>query len=144
MTSYNKINGTYASERSDLVTEILRHEWGFKGMVMTDWYGVQHAALQMEAGNDLLMPGKLTQREELRKAVLNGTLSMEIIDRNIKKILEYILKSPHFKGYVADNNPDLASHAQVTRNAALEGMVLLKNMKNTLPLSSREVRVLAM
>jgi len=137
MTSYNKINGTYASERSDLVTEILRHEWGFKGMVMTDWYGGQHAALQMEAGNDLLMPGKLTQREELRKAVLNGTLSMEIIDRNIKKILEYILKSPHFKGYVADNNPDLASHAQVTRNAALEGMVLLKNMKNTLPLASK-------
>lgn len=136
MTSYNKINGTYASERADLVTEILRHEWGFKGMVMTDWYGGQHAVWQMEAGNDLLMPGKLSQREELRKAVLNGTLSMETIDRNVKKVLEYILKSPHFKGYVADNNPDLKAHAQVTRNAALEGMVLLKNSKNALPLNT--------
>lgn len=137
MTSYNKINGTYASERSDLVTEILRHEWGFEGMVMTDWYGGQHATLQMEAGNDLLMPSKLAQREEIRKAVLNGTLSMEIIDRNVKKILEYILKTPHFKGYVADNNPDLKAHATITRNAALEGMVLLKNQKNTLPLSAK-------
>ena len=136
MTSYNKVNGTMTSERSDLITEILRHEWGFKGMVMTDWYGGQHATLQMEAGNDLLMPGKLSQREELKKAVLNGHLSMEIIDRNVKHILEYILKTPRFKGYVADNNPDLKAHAVVTRNAALEGMVLLKNLKNTLPIKS--------
>lgn len=133
MTSYNKINGTYTSERADLLTEILRHEWGFNGMVMTDWYGGQHATMQMEAGNDLLMPGKLSQREELRKAILNGNLSMEIIDRNIKNILEYIIKTPHFNGYVADNNPDLKAHAQVTRNAAIEGMVLLKNNRNALP-----------
>lgn len=133
MTSYNKINGTYTSERADLLTEILRHEWGFNGMVMTDWYGGQHAIMQMEAGNDLLMPGKQSQREELRKAILNGNLSMEIIDRNIKNILEYIIKTPHFNGYVADNNPDLKAHAQVTRNAAIEGMVLLKNNRNALP-----------
>lgn len=137
MTSYNKINGTYASERADLVTEILRHEWEFEGMVMTDWYGGKNAVQQMEAGNDLLMPGKLTQREEIRKAVLNGVLSREIIDRNVKKILECIVKTPRFKGYVADNNPDLKVHAQVTRNAACEGMVLLKNEKKTLPVSSK-------
>lgn len=135
MTSYNKINGTMASERADLITEILRHEWGFKGMVMTDWYGGQHATLQMEAGNDLLMPGKESQYIELRKAVLNGRLSMEIIDRNVKHILEYILKAPRFKGYVADNTPNLKANAEVTRNAALEGMVLLKNAKNVLPLN---------
>lgn len=134
MTSYNKVNGTMTSERCDLVTEILRHEWGFKGMVMTDWFGGQSATAQMEAGNDLLMPGKLSQREEIKKAVLNGRLSMEIIDRNVKHILEYILKTPRYKGYVADNNPDLMAHALVTRNAALEGMVLLKNLKNTLPI----------
>jgi beta-glucosidase len=137
MTSYNKINGTYSSERSDLVTEILRHEWGFKGMVMSDWYGGQHATLQMEAGNDLLMPGKLSQREEIRNAVLNGTLSMEVIDRNVKSILEYILKTPHFNGYVADNNPDLKAHAEITRKAAIEGMVLIKNIKNALPLNTK-------
>ncbi len=137
MTSYNKINGTMASERCDLITEILRREWGFKGMVMTDWYGGKSAVAQMEAGNDLLMPGKLAQREEIKKAVLNGHLSMDIIDRNVKHILEYILKTPRYKNYIADNNPDLKAHAQVTRNAATEGMVLLKNLKNTLPLKGK-------
>ena len=137
MTSYNKINGTMASERCDLITEILRHEWGFEGMVMTDWFGGQNAAAQMEAGNDLLMPGKISQREEIQKAVINGRLSMEIIDRNVKHILEYIVKTPTFKGYVADNTPDLKANATVTRNAALEGMVLLKNNKNALPLNQK-------
>ena len=137
MTSYNKINGNMASERCDLVTEILRHEWGFNGLVMTDWYGGQNAVAQMEAGNDLLMPGKLNQRQEIKKAVLNGKLSMEIIDRNVKHILEYILKTPRFKGYVADNDPDLKAHAEVTRNAAIEGMVLLKNENKALPISSK-------
>lgn len=137
MTSYNRINGTMSSERSDLITEILRHEWGFSGMVMTDWYGGQCATLQMEAGNDLLMPGKLSQREELRKAILNGRLSLEIIDRNVRHVLEYILKTPHFKHYIADNAPDLKDHAETTRHAALEGMVLMKNQNNTLPFDSQ-------
>ena len=137
MTSYNKINGTYASQRADLITEILRHEWGFNGMVMTDWFGGDNAVQQMEAGNELLMPGKLVQREEIRKAVLNGLLSRDIIDRNVKNILECILKTPRFQGYIADNNPDLKAHAQVTRNAACEGMVLLKNEKNSLPVGNK-------
>ena len=134
MTSYNLINGTMSSERCDLITEILRHEWGFKGMVMTDWFGGISAAAQMEAGNDLLMPGKADQVKEIRKVVLNGRLSMEILDRNVRHILEYIMQTPRFKQYVADNNPDLKGHALVARNAATEGMVLLKNNKNVLPL----------
>ncbi len=137
MTSYNKINGTMASERCDLVTEILRKEWCFRGMVMSDWLGGENAVAQMEAGNDLLMPGKLSQREEIRKAVLNGHLSLEIIDRNVKHVLEYILRTNRFKGLLPDNNPDLVQHANVARSAAAEGMVLLKNAKQTLPLSSK-------
>ena len=137
MTSYNKINGTMASERCDLITEMLRHEWGFKGLVMTDWYGGQYPAAQMEAGNDLLMPGKLSQRQDIKKAVMNGNLSMEIIDRNVKHILEYILRTPRYNGYAYDNNPDLKAHATVTRNAATEGMVLLKNLKNALPINNK-------
>ncbi len=137
MTSYNKINGTMASERCDLVTEILRHEWGFDGMVMTDWLGGESAVAQMEAGNDLLMPGKLSQRKEIKKAVMNGRLSLEIIDRNVKHILQYILKTPRFKGYQADDNPDLKANAIVTRNAATEGIVLLKNLKNVLPINNK-------
>ena len=141
MTSYNKINGTMASERCDLITEILRHEWGFDGMVMTDWLGGESAVAQMEAGNDLLMPGKLSQREEIKKAVTNGRLSLEIIDRNVKHILQYILKTPRFKGYQADNTPDLKANAIVTRNAATEGIVLLKNQKNVLPINDKVEKV---
>ena len=137
MTSYNLINGTMSSERCDLVTEILRHEWGFKGMVMTDWFGGIDAVAQMEAGNDLLMPGKADQVKAIKKAVTNGRLSMEILDRNVRHILEYIMETPRFKQYVADNNPDLKGHAQVARNAATEGMVLLKNTKNVLPLAQK-------
>ena len=141
MTSYNKINGTMASERCDLVTEILRHEWGFDGMVVTDWFGGESAVAQMEAGNDLLMPGKLSQREEIKKAVINGRLSLEIIDRNVKHILQYILKTLRFKGYQADDNPDLKANAVVTRNAATEGIVLLKNLKNVLPINNKVKKV---
>lgn len=141
MTSYNKINGTMSSERADLVTEILRHEWGFNGMVMTDWFGGQFAEAQMQAGNDLLMPGKKSQREELKKAIVNGHLSLEIIDRNIRHILEFIMKTPTFKGIEADNNPDLKAHATVTRNTATEGMVLLKNDGNVLPLEGSTKKV---
>lgn len=137
MTSYNLINGTMSSERADLVTEILRNEWGFEGVVMTDWYGGRNAAAQMEAGNDILMPGKAQQKAEIKKAVLNGKLSREMIDRNVRHILEYIMRTPRFKNYKYDNNPDLKAHALVARSTATEGMVLLKNLKQTLPLNEK-------
>ncbi len=143
MTSYNKINGTMTSERCDLVTEILRKEWGFKGMVMTDWYGGISAARQIAAGNDLLMPGALNQREELKRAVNNGTLSLELVDRDVKHVLNYIQRTPRFAGYVADNNPDLAANALTARAAAVEGMVLLKNNRSTLPLGKKVKKLAA-
>lgn len=137
MTAYNRVNGTMTSERADLLTEILRREWGFKGMVMTDWYGGENVVQQMIAGNDHIEPGRFDQYSDLKKSILNGRLSMDIIDRNVVHILEYIMKTPRFKGYIADNSPNLKAHAEVTRNAALEGMVLMKNNKNTLPLNSK-------
>ncbi len=137
MSSYNFINGTMASQRSDLLTDILRGEWGFDGMVVTDWYGGRDGAAQTMAGNDLLMPGKAQQREQIKKAVLSGKLPREIVDRNVKHILEYILRTPRFKNYKYDNAPDLKAHAQVARNAATEGMVLLKNTKQTLPMGKK-------
>ncbi|MDO4462670.1 MAG: beta-glucosidase [Bacteroidia bacterium] len=136
MSSYNYLNGTYASERYDLQTTILRDEWGFNGMVMTDWFGGKSAKAQMIAGNDMLQPGQDRQFDEIVAAVKDGSLPMADLDRNVRRILEMIVKTPRFKGYQYSNKPDLAAHAAVTRQSATEGMVLLKNAGNVLPMKS--------
>lgn len=135
MSSYNRLNGFYTSENYDLLTTILRDEWKFKGMVMSDWWGGKDAVAQMNAGNDLLMPGD-KQREELLLALKNKVIDEKVLDRNLKRILTFILKTPRFKGYAFTNKPDLEAHALVSHNAATEGMVLLKNDKNTLPFNN--------
>ena len=135
MTSYNYINGVYTSESKDLVTTILRDEWGYEGTVMTDWYGGKDGYKQMIAGNDMLQPGKEDQFHSIVDAVNDGQLSMADLDRNIKRIFNLIEKTPHYQGYEYSNKPDLKAHATVTRQSAAEGMVLLKN-NNALPFSA--------
>ncbi len=141
MSSYNHLNGTYTSESRELITTILRDEWGFEGMVMTDWYGGKDAAAQMTAGNDMLQPGRPDQYEAIVKGLTDGTLPQEDVDRNLRRILELILKSPKFQGYEYSNKPDLKAHADVTRQSATEGMVLLEN-NGALPLAA-DVRNIA-
>ena len=136
MSSYNYLNGVYTSENPELLTTVLRDEWGYKGMVMTDWFGGTNTKAQMIAGNDMLQPGRPTQYTDLVELMTSGEIDMAVIDRNIKRILELVLQSPKFKGYEYSNKPDLKAHAEVTRQSATEGMVLLKNDANTLPLSA--------
>lgn len=127
MSSYNYINGTYASQSHDLLTTVLRDEWGFDGMVMTDWYGGKDAVEQMKAGNDLLMPGRKQQYDQLKSALSDGSLNMKVVDKNISRILEMVMRTPRFHNYKYSNQPDLKGNASVTRQSAVEGMVLLKN-----------------
>ena len=129
MTSYNYINGTYASESKDLVTTILRDEWGYEGTVMTDWFGGKDGAKQMWAGNDMLQPGKNEQFDSIVAGVKSGKLDVADLDRNVKRVLNLVEKSPRFQGYQYSNKPDLKAHAAVTRQSAAEGMVLMKNNK---------------
>jgi beta-glucosidase len=137
MSSYNLINDVYASESHDLLTKILRDDWGFKGFVMSDWFGGADAIAQMKAGNDLLMPGTTDQAKAILKAVQEKKLDVAVLDRNIERILNLLVQSPRFKGYKYSNKPDLQAHAAVARQAAADGMVLLKNNGATLPLSPK-------
>ena len=134
MSSYNKLNGKYTQQDRELLTDLLRTEWGFKGIVMTDWTMVRDIAAQVHAGNDLMEPGMPQQKTDLIKAVNEGKVSMEDVDVCVKRILQFIVRTPRFKGYKYSDAPDLKAHAQVTRNSAAEGMVLLKNDDNTLPI----------
>lgn len=133
MTSYNKLNGTYTSERADLVTNILRNEWAFKGFVMTDWGGGRDPIAQMKAGNDLIMPGNPNQAKAIIDAVNNKQLDESVLNANVEHMLNIILKSPAFANYKYSDAPDLKKDAQVSRMAAAQGMVLLKNSGNALP-----------
>ena len=143
MSSYNHINGTYASENTDLLSTLLRDEWNFEGMVVTDWFGGKDAVAQMIAGNDMLQPGRANQYDMIIEGVKSGKLDESILNRNVKRVLELILQTPHFKEYKYSNKPDLKAHAAVTRQSATEGMVLLKNNNETLPFE-RKVRNIAL
>lgn len=134
MSSYNLLNGRYTSENKDLITTILRKEWGYKGLVMSDWDGGNNAVAQMKSGNDLLMPGP-NQVNTIIQAVKDGHLDEKVLDRNVENILELILKTPRFKTYKYSNQPNVLANAVMSRKAATEGMVLLKNNNDALPLS---------
>ena len=140
MTSYNYINGVYTSESKDLVQTILRDEWGYEGTVMTDWFGGKDGAKQMCAGNDMLQPGKDEQFDSIVAGVKSGKLIEADLDRNVRRVLNLVERSPRFQGYKYSNKPDLKAHAAVTRQSAAEGMVLMKN-NDALPLKEGIKRV---
>ena len=130
MSAYNKISGIYAQGNKDLLTNILRNDWGYKGIVETDWIGKREdlpVEQEVAAGNDLMMPGYPAQVKDIVNAVKSGKLDVNDVDRNVRRMLEYIVKTPRFKGYKYSGEPDLKAHAAITRQSSTEGMVLLKN-----------------
>ena len=138
MASYNQVNGQYSMGNHDLLTKILRDDWGFKGIVMTDWIGIRQGLetiTEVQAGNDLMEPGQPAQVEEIIAGVKSGKLDIADVDRNVRRMLEYIVKTPSFHKYPASNDPDFKAHAAITRQSAAEGIVLLKN-NGTLPWNS--------
>jgi len=142
MSSYNKVNGKYTSESKDLLTDILRDEWSFEGLVMTDWFGGSNAPAQIAAGNDLLEPGTKKQWKALKEAAKNGTLSEEEINTSVRRILKLIIQSKKMQNYKPGNNPNLEAHAKIARQSATEGMILLKN-ENALPIrNARNIALL--
>ena len=135
MTAYNKVNGKYTCEDRELTEDILRDEWGFKGLVMSDWNAGKDAVTSIVAGNDMLQPGQDRQYKAILEAVENGTLDLALLDRSVKRVLEFVVKSHTFAGYEYPNKTDLEAHAQVDREIGAEGIVLLDN-KQALPMAA--------
>ena len=138
MTSYNFINGEHAAESHRLLTDILRGEWGFEGAVMTDWSGGYDDPAIVRAGNEMIQPGSDSRYMNLLNAINDGSLSMEDVDRAVTRILQLVVKTPKFRGYVHSNTPDLEAHAKVCKKVADEGVVLLKNNSGALPVSQKQ------
>ncbi len=134
MSSYNQVNGEFAQQSHGLLTTILRDEWGYKGIVMTDWGAKEGTKKAVIAGNDLMEPGNQTEINRIIEGVKEGTIPMADLDRNTRRMLQFIVRTPRFQGYKFSNKPELQKHAEVTRQSATEGMVLLKNNANTLPM----------
>jgi beta-glucosidase len=146
MSSYNQINGQYSMGNHDLLTKILRNDWGYKGIVMTDWIGIREGLptiTEVQAGNDLMEPGQPAQVNEIIEGVKSGKLDIADVDRNVRRMLEYIVKTPSFHKYPASNNPDFKAHAAITRQTATEGIVLLKN-NGALPWKNNNIKTVAL
>ena len=139
MASYNRLNGIHTQEDRWLLTEVLRDEWGYDGLVMTDWTGKRRTDAQVRAGCDLMEPGRKSQIRELVRKVRKGELSEKELDICVRRVLELVVKTPTYKGYKPSLKPDLKAHAEVAREAAEEGIVLLKNEGGTLPMPATSV-----
>ena len=148
MTSYNKLNGPYAVQNHELLTTIVRDEWGWKGMYVSDWNAGDDAVAAMKAGNDMLQPGQDKQYQAILAAAKSGELSMDILNANVRRILEYVVKTHNFKktGHKCEkpccvpmcSEENLKAHAQVVREVGADGIVLLKN-SGILPLTGKKV-----
>jgi beta-glucosidase len=138
MPSYNKVNGFYTSQNPDLLRTITRNEWGFDGLYVTDFDGKGSAVAKVRGGSNILMSGNMQEYDELKNALKNKTLDERTLDESLFHSLKFKLNSPRAKGFVPTSKPDLLAHAKTARKAAEEGMVLLKNKNNTLPLDGNE------
>lgn len=134
MCAYNKVNGTYCSENKKLLNDILREEWEFDGLVVTDWGACNDRVLGLKAGQDLEMPSSQGINDnKIVEAVRNGQLHESVLDKSVERLLKMIYKSKGNKK--TDFKYDAEKHHALAKKAAAESVVLLKNKENILPLN---------
>ncbi|MFP4478377.1 MAG: beta-glucosidase [Candidatus Izemoplasmatales bacterium] len=138
MSSYNKINGIYASENKKLLDHILKDEWGHDGLVITDWGANSDRVKGLIAGQELEMPGnKNLHGKALKKAFEDGTISQELLDKRVEKVVELLIKSNQT---LSEKHPeyDKDKHHDFAKEVAHESIVLLKNDDLLLPINKKE------
>lgn len=145
MTSYNLLNGTYTSEHDFLLRQVLREEWGYDGVVMSDWTAVHDRLKSLRAGLDLEMPGPAKYNAvKLVSAVKSGELDESVLDASVRRMLELVAKVTAAAGSKEARQPwDVDAHHELARRAAAESIVLLKNENGILPLAAGKLRRLA-
>ena len=142
MSSYNLVNGIYASEHQELLRDILREKWGFAGFVVSDWGGINDRVAGLKAGTNLEMPGSgRYNTNKIIQAVQSGTLSADELDESVTEVLAVILKA--HDGRKAGISLDVDGHHTLARKAASESIVLLKNVDGLLPLNITELKRVA-
>ena len=135
MCAYNKIHSLWCSENRNLLTEILRGDWGYDGMVVSDWGAVHHGAKAVKAGLDLRMPGNPDTIRDVKEAVATGYMTMEEVDTAAERVLHFLLKPiPQEESYDRD-----AQH-EAARNVAREAICLLRNDRDLLPITPKKYK----
>lgn len=132
MCAYNKVNGKYASENPELLNGVLRDDWGFEGLVMSDWGAVNDRVEGLKAGLDLEMPGDIGHnRQVILDAVNDGTLSIEVVDKAVRRVLNMVYNTILAEGDVPEK---FEEHATLAKELSIDGAVLMKNNDCALPL----------
>ena len=142
MTSYNLIHGVYTTESPWLLKGVLRDQWGFNGLLMSDWGSTHHSIPAMKAGLDLEMPGGTRKPEELAYYLKTGDITIEMVDEMVRHILRVMIAFDFKDGMKENKNIPLddPKAVETALNVAREGIVLLKNVKNTLPVNTKSVK----
>ncbi|KAF2441258.1 glycoside hydrolase family 3 protein [Karstenula rhodostoma CBS 690.94] len=144
MTSYNKVNGTHADASKFILEKVLRGEWGWKGLVMSDWGGTNSTADSLNAGLDIEMPGPTRHRtyKGVKDAIKNGELTEETINDRARNVLELIRKIGAFKNpeIPLERSEDKPEHRKLIRDVGGQGLVLLRNENDVLPLTKDQVK----
>lgn len=135
MCAYNKIHSLWCSENRMLLTEVLRRDWGYDGMVVSDWGAVHHGAKAVKAGLDLRMPGNPDTIRDVKEAIANGSMTMEELDTAAERVLKFLLKP-----IPADENYDRDAQHEAARNVAREAICLLRNDRDILPITPKKYK----
>ncbi|MHB1050281.1 MAG: glycoside hydrolase family 3 C-terminal domain-containing protein [Bacteroidota bacterium] len=144
MCAYNKLNGPYCSENEMLLNDVLKKEWGFDGLVMSDWGAVHSAEGVVQHGLDLEMPGgDFLTKEKLLPLIAAGKVKESVIDDKIKRLLRVMFRKGYFDTSLDIPSANAPEHRAVALDVARAGIVLLKNDNATLPLDRRKTGSIA-